>query len=255
MSPETPPRAAPWRRAPAAACAGILCTSLATGAPQPTGVRADVAAAERLVIEQTNAFRASAGAAPTTPNRMLTDAARYFAGYMARTDRYGHEADGAEPAQRAVARGYDYCMVSENIAYQYRSTGYDTQTLAAGFVDGWKHSPPHRRNMLERQATETGVAIAQSTRTGRYYAVQMFGRPKSMRVTFRIANKSPTALRYQLGDEWFPLPPRVSRTHEQCTHDALTLRLPGEPQATTIQPANGGRYEVEHSGGRYRLKG
>jgi uncharacterized protein YkwD len=241
------------RGAAAVACVALLCVSLAAGAPQSTRSRPDLALAERMIVEQTNALRASAGAAPTTPNRQLTDAARYFAGYMARTDHYGHEADGSEPAQRATARGYDYCLVSENIAYQFRSNGYETHPLASGFVDGWRQSPPHRRNMLEPEATETGVAIAQSARTGRYYAVQMFGRPQSLRITFRIANRSPAALRYQLGGEWFPLPPRVSRTHEQCRPDALTLRLPGEPEATTIQPANGERYDVERAGGRYRI--
>src|SRR5207253_2501467 len=128
------------------------------------------------------------------PNRALADTARDFAEFMARTDRYGHEADGQQPSQRATAHGYGYCMVAENIAFQYSSAGFRSGELARRFVEGWKQSPGHRHNMLEPDATETGVAVAQSPKSGRYYAVQMFGRPQALRVAFRIANRSTTTL-------------------------------------------------------------
>jgi hypothetical protein len=32
------------------------------------------------------------------------------------------------------------------------------------------------------------------------------------------------------------------------------MRLPGERQSTTVEPADGDRYEVERLGPRYRLK-
>jgi hypothetical protein len=213
----------------------------------------DITMADALVIEQTNQFRRFEGARDTTRNQQLTEAARYFADYMARTDRYGHEADGTQPSQRAMAQGYAYCLVSENIAYQFSSAGFTTAELARRFVEGWKQSPGHRRNMLDPDATETGVGIAQSPRSGRYYAVQMFGRPQSLRVVFRIANRSPMAVNYELGGESFRLPPRTTRTHEQCHADALTVRLPGEPEPMTVQPGNGERYAVERVGARYRL--
>ena len=172
---------------------------------------------------------------------------------MARTDRYCHEADGRQPSQRATAHGYGYCLVSENIAYEYSSIGFRSADLATRFVDAWKRSPGHRRNMLEPDATETAVAVAQSPRTGRYYAVQMFGRPQSMRIAFRIANRSTASLRYELGGEHYQLPPRVTRTHEQCRSEVLTLQLPGEDHATRIEPRNGERYAIERDGARYRL--
>jgi len=237
----------PRRAACAALSAALLC------APAWPGGRTNLAQVDRLIVEQTNDFRSMSGAAPVTPNPRLADTARYFADYMARTDRYGHEADGSEPAQRAAARGYDYCMVSENIAFEFSSAGFETQELARRFVDGWKASPGHRHNMLDHEATETAVAVAQSPRTGRYYAVQMFGRPQAMRVTFHISNRSPAAVRYELGGEWFQLPPRTTRTHERCHAEPMTLRLPGEPKEMTVQPANGARYAVERFAGRYRV--
>ena len=42
-------------------------------------------------------------------------------------------------------------------------------------------------------------------------------------------------MRYELGGEWFPLPPGVTRTHEQCHSEALNVRLPGDTQAGALR--------------------
>lgn len=107
--------------------------------------------------------------------------------------------------------------------------------------------------MLDADAVDIGVAVAQSRRTGRYYAVQMFGRPAAMRIIFRVANRSPATLRYELGRESFELPPQVTRTHEQCHADRLSLHLPGQAEAITFKPANGQDYAVDRVGLRYRF--
>ena len=46
--------------------------------------------------------------------------------------------------------------------------------------------------MLDADATETGISVARSEHTGYYYAVQMFGRPKSDAIEFQISNRSST---------------------------------------------------------------
>jgi uncharacterized protein YkwD len=221
----------------------------AAGAREP-----DLGEAERLVVEQTNELRRSQGLAPTVPQRHLIDAARGFANFMARTDRYAHDADGRQPAQRAGAQGYDYCMVAENIAYHYSSADFRTEELARGFVQGWKKSPEHRRNMLAPDATDIGVAVARSPRSGRYYAVQMFGRPQALRVEFRIVNRSPTVVSYEIDGRRFQLPPRTTGTHQQCNAPRLAVQLPGEREPALLRPANGERYAVEHTAGRYRVR-
>lgn len=213
----------------------------------------DLRETSRGVVELTNRLRASQGLSPTLPNGALNASAREFAAFMARTDQYGHEADGREPAQRAQAHGYDYCMVAENIAYEFNSEGFDTQELAQSLVQGWEQSPGHRQNMLDDSATETGVAIAQSPHTRRFYAVQMFGRPKSMRIRFRVGNRSAQPVSYEIGGRSYPLPPNVTRTHEQCRSAVLTLRLPGDVRATKVEPRNGERYLIEPSGSRLKL--
>lgn len=121
----------------------------------------DLAAAVKGIIDQTNAFRTDEKKLPVKTNEKLMATASYFAQYMAKNDRYGHSADGARPADRATKHGYEYCIVLENIAYRYSSEGIATGELSTGFFTGWKESPGHRRNMLDADVDETGVAIAQ----------------------------------------------------------------------------------------------
>jgi len=47
---------------------------------------------------------------------------------------------------------------------------------SAAMMDDWKRSPGHRRNMLTPNITEIGVGAAQG-KSGRWYFVQVFGRP------------------------------------------------------------------------------
>lgn len=83
-----------------------------------------------LIIEKTNQFRHEEGREPVKTDPRLMDTAKDFAQFMARTNQYGHTADGKRPSQRAADHGYDYCIVAENIAYQYRSAGFATEPLA-----------------------------------------------------------------------------------------------------------------------------
>jgi uncharacterized protein YkwD len=159
--------------------AAALLIGVAYGPSLAFGEGPDLARVETMIVDATNQLRHDRGVGRVEWDPQLEHAARDFARYMARTDHYGHEADGKTPAQRARVRGYDYCLVAENIAYQFSSAGFGTNELAHRTVEGWKKSAGHRENMLEPTALDTAVAVAQSEKTGRYYAVQMFGRPRS----------------------------------------------------------------------------
>lgn len=184
----------------------------------------DLSQAESLIVEETNKLRQEHGISKVETNSQLAQTARYFAAFMARTNEYGHKADGNRPSQRASLFEYEYCIVSENIAKLFDSTGFQTQELGQQFYEGWRDSPGHRKNMLDEFVTETGVAIAFNPDTGWYYGVQMFGRPRSQSQRFQIANRTDRSLNYSLGVEGnvasaakaFDLPPMSSRTHVRC---------------------------------------
>lgn len=179
--------------------------------------------ATATIVKRVNVARAKNDLSPLRQNEELTAAAEYFAKFMAKTDKYGHGADGAAPAARAREHGYDYCIVAENIAYQYSSAGFQSDELAKKFVRGWLESPEHRENMLDADVTETGVAIAQSDKTGYYYGVQLFGRPKSMAIEFSIRNAAGDEVVYSIADRTYSLPPRFTRTHLQCRPPTVKL--------------------------------
>ncbi|WP_145174502.1 CAP domain-containing protein [Rubripirellula lacrimiformis] len=192
---------------PATAC--ILCQSLivvattvAASGQEPSSTSSDgnnaelhtrssnmIATVEDAIFTQTNAFRKSNDLGGVQRDDHLMQAAEKFAEFMARTDKYGHRANGQSPAQRAEAAGYDYCVVRENIAYRSNTGEITAETLIEVFVQGWIDSPPHRENMLADYATETGVGVA-TTDEITYYAVQMFGRPKSAAFQLTLINKS-----------------------------------------------------------------
>lgn len=221
--------------------------------------KADLAKASDQIVAQTNEFRRSEKLAAVTVDETIQKTAQKFAEYMARTDRYGHTADDRQPADRAAVQGYEYCLISENIAYQFRTTGFDTADLAKRFAEGWKNSPGHRANMLQKHVTQTGVAIAQSEETGAYYAVQMFGRPKSETIEFQVANPSSEAAVYRVGDKTHDLPPQVVRTHRICQPADLVLveaaETPKKPKdvGTKFEPRNGDRFVLHRTAEEVRL--
>src|SRR5262249_17679704 len=134
----------------------------------------DISEAVDVIVRRTNEFRKKEGHQDVKVDAKLADTARYFAEYMARTDEYGHSADGSRAGDRAKKHGYQYCVIAENIAYEYSSAGFSTAELAKKFFEGWKNSSEHRKNMSDPDITGTGVAIARSEKSGYYYAVQLF---------------------------------------------------------------------------------
>ena len=211
---------------------------------------AELEEAAKRVLEQTNAFRATNRLQPVKTSRELTAAASGFAGFMAKTGKYGHAADGQQPAERATATGYDYCIVSENLARVYRSAGYDAAGLARDMVEGWKASPAHREAMLDPAVTQIGVGIARDAK-GRYFGVQMFGRPKADAIHFSLRNRSAHEIEYQAGEHRFSLPPRSERSHTVCHPLGITVDL---PTPFSARARNGARYDIVERAGELAVQ-
>ncbi len=148
-----------------------------------------IATVQRAIVDRTNEFRKSKQLADVQRDEHLMQAAKEFAAFMAETGKYGHQANDMTPAERAEAAGYNYCVVRENIAYRMNTGEVTADSLSKVFVQGWIDSPPHRENMLADYITHMGVAVA-TTDDVTYYAVQMFGRPKSAAFSFKLNNES-----------------------------------------------------------------
>ena len=216
----------------------------------------ELAAATNTIIELTNKFREAQGLPPVTTQPQLAAAAEYFADFMATAYKYGHSADGKKPAERAKKYGYDYCIVSENIAYQFSSVGFSPEEVAEKFETGWENSPDHRKNMLDADVTDMGVAVFQSQQTGYYFAVQMFGRPKSLAIEFTMFNRTGKLLVYESRDRRMSLPPDYNRVHYLCRPTEIKLLnvIEAEPEKTEVlakfKPAAKSIYTITSSHGK-----
>ncbi len=177
----------------------------------------DTARTEIAIIEMTNAFRHEQKLGNVKRNKELDLAARLFAEYLAKTGKFAHEADGRQPADRAKAAGYKYCMIAENLASHLDSRGFKTAGLAGAAVEGWKNSPGHRKNMLQPHVTEIGVGVAKAPdRDPKFLSVQLFGRPEALKYQFRIENKAGQSITYSAFGKSHTLEPRVTVTHSAC---------------------------------------
>lgn len=226
-------------------CGTLLLCGIVAASGQSQRLLGATKTAEQLIVEQTNAFRERQDRGRLRNNSELTAAAAYFAGFMAETGEYGHTADGKRPGERAEEHGYEYCLVAENIAFYEASGSMESNELVTLLMQGWIDSQTHRRNLLDPDVTELGVAIAQSD-DGRYYAVQLFGRPRSEAIVVEIKNSFGDAVEYRLGEKTYELEKATLRRHQLCRPTKLSL----EPQSTDEEPqpewtvASGDRFVV-----------
>ncbi|CAN5421839.1 hypothetical protein BH23VER1_BH23VER1_11360 [soil metagenome] len=206
----------------------------------------DGAAVTDGVINATNRLRAEEGVPKLEREPVLDKAASEFARFMARTGKYGHQADGRSPSERAEAAGYEICLMAENIANLSDTSGFTVKELSASIFAGWKESKTHLENMVEPAATEIGLGLARSTESGAYYAVQLVGRPKSEMIEFEIANFTGKAVNYRLDGKRAKLSPRQIRKLGRCRPaEVLVLGLGDDGKAKTeISPADGDRLIV-----------
>lgn len=125
-----------------------------------------------------NKARAVAGCGALVVNPQLQAAAEGHATAMAKQNFFSHTgANGSKMQGRIQAQGYSGRKLAENIAAG--------QPTAQDVVAGWLKSAGHKRNMLDCDFTETGLAwvdqpddkpLAGKSAAYRYYWVQVFGR-------------------------------------------------------------------------------
>ena len=207
----------------------------------------DIPDTEAAIISMTNEFRLANKLGPVTPNAQLTAAARAYAKMLSGTKELSHLLAGTTPAIRAKNAGYAYCQIGENLASAFDSRGFSADGYAKLAVEGWEHSPGHRKNMLLPYVTETGVAVMRAgPNDPRYIAVQLFARPRAMNISFKIKNTSANAVPYTL----------AGQQHSADAHGTLTLTacMPREISfSTDVRTGAKGHYETRN-GQVYTLK-
>jgi uncharacterized protein YkwD len=121
----------------------------------------DLEGIRAAVLAETNAYRASANAPQLQRNAALEAAATAYAAYLAEHEAMGHTADGGNPARRAAAQGFKFCSISENVWSTFRKPETTlSDDVARKAMEGWKKSPGHNANLLEKRWREIGIGAA-----------------------------------------------------------------------------------------------
>jgi uncharacterized protein YkwD len=147
----------------AAVLALLGVSGCATDAPLPTGEptfyknlaqggQLDPAAAQSMI----SGYRANNGLGAVSIDPDLMKLAEEHSRTMAARDKLDHDA-GKAFNQRIRGGRFDAKVAVENV-----SAGY--HTLAEAF-SGWRDSPPHRANMLNRNVTRIGIAAVYSPKS------------------------------------------------------------------------------------------
>lgn len=103
-----------------------------------------------------NDERGAAGVLDVAEDSRLSLAAQMHAQDMV-DNRYLSHTDltGGSPGDRALAAGYDWNFIAENIA-----RGFDSET---GVMDAWMDSPGHRANIVDPRAEDFGLGRVDDT--------------------------------------------------------------------------------------------
>ncbi len=126
------------------------------------------------IIEYTNEYRLQNGREPLVLNDDLTQAALSKAQDMFADNYWAHiSPDGTEPWYFIAQSGYSYSHAGENLARDF--------TNPQSVVDAWINSPSHRKNIIEDDFSEIGVAVVDGDIGGveTTIVVQLFGTPET----------------------------------------------------------------------------
>ncbi len=136
------------------------CADNAPPQGQPSFYRdlahADAALDANAAQSMISGYRTNNGLGGVTLDPELMRLAAEQARVMAERDKLDHSV-GRPFAQRIHDSGFDAGVAVENIGAGYH-------TLAEAF-SGWRDSPPHRANMLNRNVTRMGIAAVYAPRS------------------------------------------------------------------------------------------
>jgi uncharacterized protein YkwD len=142
---------------------GALLAGLAAmlTVPAPASAEVRLRAAEPLesaVVQRINGIRRARGLRPLTVHVALNRAAGDHAVNMARNGYFSHSWSSGSPFARWIRRywpgggRFRSWSVGENLYWRGPTIN------AAQVVSGWMRSPPHRRNLLNRDWRSVGLA-------------------------------------------------------------------------------------------------
>ena len=125
----------------------------------------DIGRAERATLCLLNAERRRRGLGALRPEPRLRLAALRHSRDMARRGYLEHVTpEGLDHAERIARAGYP--LGARSVSGENLASGEREAAAPAVIVDGWMHSPGHRRNILRPEFREIGIGIVDRAETG-----------------------------------------------------------------------------------------
>lgn len=127
------------------------------------------------LIELTNQKRENLGIQSLKENPKLNEAAYLKAKDILEKDYFSHQSpQGVSPWFWFKKAGYNYQSAGENLAIGFLDSGE--------VIRAWLDSPSHKRNLLEKNYEEMGIAVMRGEFEGNdtTVVVQLFGTPKTV---------------------------------------------------------------------------
>ncbi len=122
---------------------------------------------ERAIFELVNKERIKNNITPLTFNDKLTQSAINKVKDLVENNYFNHSSeDGKTFSSWIKETGYEYSFIGENLAKDFSNN--------ESIIKAWFKSPGHKENILNRNFTETGIAVYDNV------VVQIFGRPELM---------------------------------------------------------------------------
>lgn len=166
------------------------------------------------LTDATNVQRSQNGETNLKLNDKLSAAAATKAQDMVKGNYWSHDSPSGEtPWQFIIASGYSYNEAGENLAYGFSDS--------SSVLQAWMNSPEHRANILDKDYSEVGFGVAQSTNFVGHgpetVIVAMYGAPAGFGVS---ATVEPHAVK---GEQSSPV--TISRVQTFTSTSSLALGI------------------------------
>jgi len=151
---------------------GLILSQLSFGIIQYTPLAPNITQLKKDIFTNINEQRKQQSKNTLTENSMLTLAAEGKLKDMFAKNYWDHTSPTGEKAWVFInSTGYSYTVAGENLARGFVS--------AKSMTDAWMESPTHKKNILDKEFTETGIAVGNGIIDGKSatVAVQLFGAP------------------------------------------------------------------------------
>ncbi len=146
--------------------------------------KAEYYSVSQILIE-VNKQREVSGLEPLVFNDYLLKSSNDKALDMAKKSYFSHisPTDGKKWSDFIKDSGYTYSEAGENLANGF----FDVE----GMVEAWMDSPSHKENILNKNVSETGIAISSGELEGvsTVFVVQVFGEPKNNFAEVKVSTK------------------------------------------------------------------